>query len=72
LAAYRGEGAAGLAHGNRGRKPVHTLDEEIREQVVELAQTKYEGFNHQHLAEFLGEQEGLVLSLPPWLFTRAA
>jgi len=40
LAAYREEGAAGLAHGDRGRKPVHTLDEEIREQVVELAQTK--------------------------------
>ena len=33
LAAYRKEGAAGLAHGNRGRKPVHTLGEEIREQV---------------------------------------
>lgn len=62
LAAYREEGAAGLAHGNRGRKPVHTLGEEVRKQVVELAQEKYEGFNHQHLAEFLGEREGLDLS----------
>ena len=62
LAAYRKEGAAGLAHGNRGRKPVHRLGEEVRKQVVELAQKKYEGFNHQHLTEFLGEREGLVLS----------
>ena len=62
LAAYREEGAVGLAHGNRGRKPVHTLKEEIRKQVVELAQKKYEGFNHQHLTEMLGEQERLEVS----------
>ncbi len=62
LAAYREEGAAGLAHGNRGRKPVHTVGEEVRKRVVELAQGKYEGFNHQHLTEFLGEREGVVLS----------
>jgi transposase len=62
LAAYREEGAAGLAHGNRGKKPGHSLGEVIRKQVVELVQQKYAGFNHQHLTEFLGEQEGLVLS----------
>ncbi len=62
LAAYREEGAAGLAHGNRGRKPIHTLKEDIREQVVALAQGKYIGFNHQHFTEFLREQEGLVVS----------
>ena len=56
LAAYREEGAAGLAHGNRGRKPVHTLGEEIRKEVVELAQEKYQGFNHQHLTEMLGRR----------------
>jgi len=62
LAAYRKEGAAGLAHGNRGRKPVHTLGEDIRSQVVEFAQKKYEGFNHQHLTEVLGEQERVEVS----------
>ena len=63
LAAYRGEGAAGLAHGNRGRKPVHTLEEEIRNQVVELAQKKYGGFNHSHLTEMLQEREGVKVRL---------
>ena len=57
LAAYREEGAAGLAHGNRGKKPIHTLGEEIRKEVVELASEKYQGFDHQHLRERLGEEE---------------
>lgn len=35
LAAYRKEGASGLAHGNRGKKPIHTSGEEIRKQVIE-------------------------------------
>lgn len=62
LAAYREEGAAGLAHGNRGRKPIHTLSEDIRNRVIELAQEKYHGFNHQHMTEKLVELEGLELS----------
>jgi transposase len=62
LAAYREEGAAGLAHGNRGRKPTHTLSEEIRNRVIGLAREKYKGFNHQHMTEKLVEQEGLELS----------
>jgi transposase len=62
LAAYREEGAAGLAHGNRGRKPIHTLSQEVRNRVIELAREKYQGFNHQHMTEKLVEQEGLELS----------
>jgi transposase len=62
LAAYRKEGAAGLAHGNRGRKPVNCLVEEIRDRVIRLAQKKYLGFNHQHMTEEFGEEEGLELS----------
>ena len=64
LAAYREEGAAGIAHGNRGRTPVHGLGEEIREQVVELAEKKYAGFNHTHLTEMLQEREGVKVSRP--------
>jgi hypothetical protein len=33
----------------------------VRERVVELAQGKYAGFNHQHLTEKLAEVEGLAL-----------
>lgn len=62
LAAYRREGAAGLAHGNRGRKPPNTLASSIKEQVIELAGSKYAGFNTQHFTEMLTEHEGIKLS----------
>ena len=62
LAAYRREGAAALAHGNRGRKPVHTIGEEIKAQVRSLVEGKYVGFNHSHLTEKLCEPEGIALS----------
>lgn len=62
LAAYRKEGAAALAHGNRGREPSNILPGEIKRKVLELAQGRYSGFNHSHLTEKLEEPEGLDLS----------
>ncbi len=41
LAAYRKEGAAALAHKNRGRMPSNTTPVEIQQQVVTLAQERY-------------------------------
>jgi len=61
LAAYREEGAAALAHGNRGRRPVNALAESIKEQVLELARTKYAGFNHLHMSEMLRDEEKLAV-----------
>ena len=62
LAGYRKEGARALAHGNRGRLPYNAIDVTIREQVVELAKSKYRGFNQQHFSEKLNEKEGIPLS----------
>jgi transposase len=62
LAAYRREGAAGLAHGNRERKPVNRLPDELRQKVIELAGEKYRGFNHTHLTEKLVDCEQIHLS----------
>jgi len=42
-ARLREHGPASFAHGNRGRKPAHTIPEDIRQQVVQLAQSKYWG-----------------------------
>ena len=61
LARYREEGPKALAHGNRGRKPSHTLDGDTRVRIIELAQRKYAGFNHVHLTEKL-EGEGIYVS----------
>ena len=62
LASYRRGGAAALAHGNRGRLPFNRIDPLVREAVIELAQSKYRGFNQQHFSEKLEEQEGIPLS----------
>ena len=62
LAAYRKEGAAALAHGNRGRVPSNATPTAARRQVVAMAQERYSGINHTHLTELLAEREGVVLS----------
>ena len=60
LADYRENGAATLAHGHRGRKPPNAIPEPVRSRVVHLAGTTYQGANHTHLSELLGEREGIV------------
>ena len=62
LAAYRKEGAAALAHGNRGRRPPNAVAEETRQWVISLARTRYAGLNHTHLTEILTERDGVVLT----------
>ena len=62
MAVYRKEGAAALAHGNRGRKPIHALPDYLKQQVLELAKSTYAGCNTQHFTELLGEREGITLS----------
>jgi len=62
LAAYRKEGAAAVVHGNRDRKPKQTIGDEVRKQVIALAQTTYAGCNQQHLRDLLEEREGIKLS----------
>jgi transposase len=62
LVAYRKEGAAALAHGNRGRKPANATPLALCQQVVAITKERYLGVNHTHLAELLTEREGIVLS----------
>lgn len=62
LAAYRREGAAAIAHGNRGRRPANATTTQITQQVTELARTRYASVNYTHLAELLQEREGIDLS----------
>ena len=62
IAAYRKEGAAALAHGNRGKKPVHALNEGVKIKVIQLARSKYSGFNFSHFRDLLEEKEDTKLS----------
>ena len=65
LRAYRKEGVAGVAHGNRGRMPSTTTCPEIQEKVMELATGAYSGFNHSHLTEMLADGRASICLAPP-------
>jgi transposase len=53
---------AALAHAKRGRPSQRRLPDAARQQLVQLARTKYAGFNDHRLCEKLVEREGFSLS----------
>jgi transposase len=59
---YDPQDVSWVYHGNQGRIPTNRLPGNVRNQVLELARSKYAGFNDHHLQEKLSEQEGLRLS----------
>lgn len=61
-ARLRQGGEAALAHASRGRPSHRRLPQPARDRAVQLARTKYAGFNDHHLCEKLTEQEGFSLS----------
>jgi transposase len=56
------EGAAGLAHKNRGRTPKHAVPKEAKEKVVMLAQGPLRDASCQQVAELLAEFYETILS----------
>ena len=64
LAAYRRDGPAALAHGNRGRRHHNAVPEAAAAAVVKLARDGYAGANHSHFTELLREREGIDMSRP--------
>ena len=75
---YAEEGAEGLIHGNRDRKPKHTLSEELKQEVIRLYEGKYYGSNFCHYSQLLQEHEEIDLSessvmrilKSAWIFTK--
>ena len=59
---YKAEGKAYFIHGNKGRQPVHTLDETMRTDVRDLYLNKYSDANIAHFAELLKEKENIEIS----------
>ena len=62
VAAYRKEGAAGLAHGNRGRVSPRRIRAAYKERILELARNKYGDYNDTHLTEKLEDEHGIKVS----------
>lgn len=61
-AGFEQQGAAALAHGNRGRPAVHRLPDDLRLRVISLAGGRYAACNDSHLREMLALNEGIILS----------
>jgi transposase len=59
---YQPNSADWVRHGNRGKPKSWALDPLLRQRLLELARSKYAGFNDSHLHQKLVEQEGFRLS----------
>ena len=59
---YKEKGKSGFVHGNRSKKPVHTKDKSISEDIILLYKNKYQDFNFRHFHEYLIEVEGFNVS----------
>lgn len=59
---YKNHGKAFFVHGNRGHKPVHTLDKETTSLVLDLYRTKYWNANFTHYSELLVKYENISIS----------
>lgn len=59
LADVRKDGALGVIHGNRGRKPWNKTPDEIRDKIVKMRREEYKGFNDRHFRDEL-EDEGIM------------
>jgi len=59
---YKEKGKSGFVHGNRSKKPVHTKDKSISEDIIILYNSKYQDFNFRHFHEYLVEIERIDVS----------
>ena len=62
VAAYRKEGVAAVAHGNRGRPSTRAIDPEWRERILLLARTQYQDYNDTHFTDKLEEKHDIIIS----------
>jgi len=59
---YQSKAVDWVYHGNRGQAPVNRVSETVRQQIVELAEGRYKGFNDTHFWEKLKKREGVTVS----------
>lgn len=59
---YKENGKEAFVHGNRNRKPACTVPDTVRNDILCLYDTKYEGSNLRHFTELLEERENIKVS----------
>lgn len=59
---YQQEGKAFFIHGNRGKKPIHSLEGNKKQLILDLYRTKYSDANITHFSELLIKHEKIKAS----------
>jgi hypothetical protein len=59
---YKTLGKEGFIHGNRGRKPAHTIPSNIKQTILDLYRNKYYDANFEHFCELLSRFENITIS----------
>lgn len=62
LKGYQENGKAYFSHGNKGKKPVCALSDELKERILLLHQNKYYDANHYHFTQLLSKHEDIHVS----------
>lgn len=60
---FSAEGRPGFKHKNAGRKCSFAISSEIKQQIIALYSSRYNGFNFIHFHEFLRSHENISVSL---------
>ena len=60
---FSAEGRHGFKHKNTGRKCSFAISSEIKQHIISLYSSKYNGFNFIHFHEFLHSHENISISL---------
>lgn len=59
---YKEFGKEFFVHGNKGRRPIHSLDDSTKKMIVDLYRTKYYDANFTHYSEILLKFENIKVS----------
>ncbi len=60
---YKEQGKEYFSHGNKGKKPKHTVDDKIKQSILDLYRTKYQYANFEHYKELLEKHENISVSV---------
>jgi len=60
---YKNEGKVYFSHGNKRRKPHHTIPDKHKNDILDLYLNKYPEANFQHFSELLEEHDGIKVSV---------
>ena len=60
---YKAYGKEFFVHGNRGRKPIHAISMELKDEIEALYISKYYDCSYTQFTEFLAERENIFLSI---------